>query len=84
MYTLEKCWEIKECRDKERCPAYPHFGRSCWLITGKLRFLAAQQEVPPCHGNCESCEVYLWHEALLTTGQRFSRRKTGATAEPFL
>lgn len=65
MYALEKCWEIRQCASKENCPAYPHFGRSCWLITGKLRFLSNQKDIPACHRTCESCEVYQWHMALL-------------------
>lgn len=65
MYVLEKCWEIRQCGSKERCPAYPHYGRPYWLITGKLRFLTNQEDVPACHRTCETCEVYQWQMALL-------------------
>jgi len=57
MYRLEKCWEIKECHIKEKCPVFPHFGRSCSLIRGKLGPLFIKEEDTNCHETCESCEV---------------------------
>lgn len=35
-----QCWEYMRCgRDKNnetKCPAFPHFGRSCWAVAGTL------------------------------------------------
>ena len=75
MYSLEKCWEIRQCAHKKECSAFPHYGRSCWLIRGKLRFLFNQKDVLACHKTFESCEVYQWHMALL-------KRKTDNVALP--
>ena len=74
MYALEKCWEIQQCARKEKCPAFPHYGRSCWLIKGKLRFLSNKKDIPACHRTCEPCEVYQWNMALLKRKSDDSRR----------
>ncbi|MGC8603072.1 MAG: hypothetical protein ACP5VS_05210, partial [Desulfomonilaceae bacterium] len=60
------------------------FGRSCWLITGKLRFLSNHENVPACHRTCESCEVYQWHMALagrrtLDSGSELVREEKPST-----
>lgn len=64
-YILDKCWEIKECQIRDRCPVYPHFGRSCWLIRDKLKFLYGADEDMECKESCDSCEVFQWHQAFL-------------------
>jgi hypothetical protein len=73
MERFDKCWELKECGKKHSCKVYPHYGRSCWLIRGKLRTLFGESDVS-CEVECESCEVYQWHMALLQPLQRDHRR----------
>ena len=33
-----QCWQFfncgKDCDGEEKCPAYPHYGRSCWAVAG--------------------------------------------------
>lgn len=31
-----QCWEFMNCKDKEKCPAYPDHGRDCWEVPGTL------------------------------------------------
>ncbi len=31
-----QCWEFMSCTDKEKCPAYPDHGRTCWEVPGTL------------------------------------------------
>src|SRR5208283_1976219 len=57
---LEKCWEIRGCQKKDTCRAFPHFGRSCWLIKGKLSPLFGGNGETNCDLHCDSCEVYQW------------------------
>ncbi|MEW6349802.1 MAG: two-CW domain-containing protein [Thermodesulfobacteriota bacterium] len=30
------CWDYLQCKNKERCPAFPDNGRSCWDVSGTL------------------------------------------------
>ncbi len=30
------CWEFMKCSTKEKCPAFPDKGRSCWEVAGTL------------------------------------------------
>jgi hypothetical protein len=75
MEIFEKCWEIKECGKKHKCPVYPHYGRSCWLIRGKLRSIYGESEMA-CEAECQSCEVYQWHMTLLQTISRGVAKQT--------
>ncbi len=68
---LEKCWEIRGCQKKETCRAFPHFGRSCWLIKGKLSPLFGGNGETNYDLHCDSCEVYQWQTAL--SGGRSSK-----------
>lgn len=36
MATSQNCWESLNCKDKEKCPAYPSFGKTCFSIEGTL------------------------------------------------
>ncbi len=65
MTLRDRCWEIMECGNKENCPVFPHYGRSCWLIKGKLNPLFSKGQNVKCRTNCEACEVYQWHMAVL-------------------
>ncbi len=56
------CWEFMECErntGKEiKCPAYPYFGRACWVVggtfcEGKIQGTFAQK----CE-DCRKCEFY--------------------------
>jgi hypothetical protein len=69
MEGLEKCWEIKKCGTEHSCKVFPHYGRSCWLIRGKLRLIFGGSEMA-CEAECQSCEVYQWHMALMPTISR--------------
>ena len=62
--NVEKCWEIKGCQEKDTCRAFPHFGRSCWLIKGKLSSLFGGDGEEKSELHCDSCEVYQWQTAL--------------------
>jgi hypothetical protein len=70
MDRFDKCWEVKECRRKEECAVFPHFGRSCWIIKGKLRTVLERDGFASCLSECESCEVYNWQMAFLNLGER--------------
>lgn len=30
----ENCWEYTGCGREKQCPAYPHNGRDCYMVTG--------------------------------------------------
>ena len=64
MEGLEKCWEIKACGKEHYCKAFPHYGRSCWLIWGKLCSIFGDSEMA-CRSDCQSCEVYQWNMAVV-------------------
>ena len=78
MKMLEKCWEIKECSKKSECVAFPHFGRTCWMIKGEHPSTSNVESSASCEPACESCEVYLWHKALT----EFIRRQRAPLTSP--
>ncbi|MGE5893440.1 MAG: ATP-binding protein [bacterium] len=60
------CWEFMKCgrnRDAtEKCPAYPHFGRICWVVAGtfcegKVQGTFAQK--------CEDCKKCEFHQKVM-------------------
>ncbi len=59
MTHFEKCWDIKQCPNKDISGVFPDFGRSCWLIRGKLRFVFGEDRDFTCQPDCASCEVYV-------------------------
>lgn len=65
---FDKCWEVRECRKREECKVYPHFGRSCWLIREKLKKVLEIDELAGCPSDCATCEVYEWQMAFLNLG----------------
>ena len=56
------CWEFMKCgRDagKEmKCPAYPHFGRVCWVVAGTFCEGKVQGTFAQKYEDCKKCEFY--------------------------
>jgi len=56
------CWEYMKCgRDKDtaiKCPAYPHFGRKCWVVAGTFCEGKVQGTFAQKHEDCRKCEFY--------------------------
>ncbi len=57
-----KCWEYMKCgRDKDataKCPAYPHFGKICWVVAGTFCEGKAQGTFAQKYENCEKCDFF--------------------------
>lgn len=57
-----KCWEYMKCgRDKDatiKCPAYPNFGRICWVVAGTFCEGKVQGTFAQKYEDCEKCEFY--------------------------
>ncbi len=59
-----QCWEYVHCgmeKVKEggkRCPAYPNYGRMCWLVAGSFAEEMARCERAQELGDCRKCEFY--------------------------
>ena len=57
-----KCWEYMKCgRDKDatiKCPAYPNFGRICWVVAGTFCEGKVQGTFAQKYENCKRCEFY--------------------------
>jgi two-component system NtrC family sensor kinase len=57
-----KCWEYKKCgRDKDattKCPAYPHFGRVCWVVAGTFCEGKVQGTFAQKYEDCRKCDFY--------------------------
>ncbi|MGC8658739.1 MAG: hypothetical protein ACP5U1_06665 [Desulfomonilaceae bacterium] len=79
MTLRDRCWEIMECSNKESCPVFPHYGRSCWLIKGKLEPLFPARQSVKCHTDCESCEVYQWNMAVHGTKSPYASQEFDET-----
>lgn len=60
--SLTKCWEYMKCgRDKDseiKCPAYPYFGRVCWVVAGTFCEGKVQGSFAQKYENCTKCEFY--------------------------
>jgi signal transduction histidine kinase len=56
------CWEYMKCgRDKdaaEKCPAYPHFGRTCWAVAGTFCEGKVQGTFAQKYEDCQKCGFY--------------------------
>ncbi len=56
------CWEIMKCgRDKDaslKCPAYPHFGRICWVVAGTFCEGKIQGSFAQKSEDCKKCRFY--------------------------
>lgn len=61
-YANIQCWEFMKCgRDRDatlRCPAYPHFGRICWVVAGTFCEGKAQGTFAQKFEDCRRCEFY--------------------------
>ena len=57
-----KCWEYMKCgRDKDatiKCPAYPNFGRICWVVAGTFCEGKVQGTFAQKYEDCKRCEFY--------------------------
>ncbi len=57
-----KCWEYKKCgRDKDataKCPAYPNFGRVCWVVAGTFCEGKVQGTFAQKYEDCRKCDFY--------------------------
>jgi hypothetical protein len=52
IFQLSPCWNIFDCQDKDRCPAYLH---SPSIPCYEIRL----EEGTLCSGSCEQCAVYI-------------------------
>lgn len=61
-YANIQCWEFMKCgRDRDatlRCPAYPHFGRICWVVAGTFCEGKVQGTFAQKFEDCRKCEFY--------------------------
>ncbi|GAB4545070.1 MAG: ATP-binding protein [Thermodesulfovibrionia bacterium] len=57
-----KCWEYMKCgRDRDatmKCPAYPDFGRICWVVAGTFCEGKVQGTFAQKYEDCRKCEFY--------------------------
>jgi two-component system NtrC family sensor kinase len=57
-----KCWEYMKCgRDKDattKCPAYPNFGRICWVVAGTFCEGKVQGTFAQKYEDCRKCDFY--------------------------
>jgi len=57
-----QCWEYMKCgRDKDataKCPAYPHFGRNCWVVAGTFCEGKVQGTFAQKYEDCRKCDFF--------------------------
>jgi signal transduction histidine kinase len=60
-----QCWEYMKCGVEKaegaierRCPAYPNYGRICWVIAGTYCEGRVQGAIAQKIGDCKKCEFY--------------------------
>ena len=57
-----KCWEYMKCgRDKDataKCPAYPNFGKVCWVVAGTFCEGKVQGTFAQKYEDCRKCDFY--------------------------
>jgi signal transduction histidine kinase len=60
-----KCWEFNKCGVENtekagviQCPAYPHYGRICWVVAGTFCGKKVSGAVAQKLGDCKKCEFY--------------------------
>lgn len=51
LMVLAPCWNIFDCQEKEKCPAYQHPWEPCYEVR------ASQETL--CNGACDRCAIYL-------------------------
>ena len=65
----KNCWEVKNCKDKENCPAFNekklnnihggyNGGRTCWIIAGTMCGGEVQGRFAQKTATCLACEFY--------------------------
>jgi hypothetical protein len=56
------CWEFMKCkRDRNnevKCPAYPNFGRVCWVVAGTFCEGKVQGTFAQKYQNCRRCDFF--------------------------
>ena len=56
------CWQVMKCgrdvNNEVMCPAYPHFGRACWVVAGTFCEGRVQGTFAQKYENCRKCEFY--------------------------
>jgi two-component system, NtrC family, sensor kinase len=56
------CWEFMKCnRDvncEVKCPAYPNFGRACWVVAGTFCAGKVQGTFAQKYEDCSKCDFY--------------------------
>jgi signal transduction histidine kinase len=56
------CWEFMKCkRDRNnevKCPAYPNFGRACWVVAGTFCEGKVQGTFAQKYQNCRRCDFF--------------------------
>ncbi|GEM_PF-221509 len=56
------CWELMQCgRDRDaslKCPAYPHFGRICWVVAGTFCEGKIQGTFAQKSEDCQRCRFF--------------------------
>jgi two-component system NtrC family sensor kinase len=57
-----KCWEYMKCgRDKDataKCPAYPQFGKVCWVVAGTFCEGKVQGTFAQKYEDCRKCDFF--------------------------
>ena len=62
---MVKCWEFHKCgventegAARMRCPAYPNYGRICWVIAGTFCGQKVSGAIAQKLGDCKKCKFY--------------------------
>jgi len=60
-----KCWEFHQCGVEKTegaanmvCPAYPHYGRMCWVVAGTFCGKKVSGAIAQKLGDCKKCSFY--------------------------
>lgn len=56
--SKKNCWEVKGCKVKEDCPAYPSFGKICFSVEGTLCGGEVQGKYAKKIERCRKCDFY--------------------------
>lgn len=56
------CWEFMKCErdvnNEMKCPAYPNFGRVCWVVAGTFCEGRVQGTFAQKYQNCKKCDFF--------------------------
>ena len=56
------CWEFMKCRrdvnSEVKCPAYPNFGRACWVVAGTFCEGKVQGTFAQKYEDCRKCDFF--------------------------